>query len=105
MAEVGESAVLNEPGGHVTYAFHARDLNLILSPPFGDAAARFRVRLGGHREPPHEAHGLDVDDDGNGVARDARLYQLIRQPAGIDHRVCDIELLDPGTAAFCFTFG
>jgi thiol-disulfide isomerase/thioredoxin len=98
-----EDAVLNEPNGHLTYRFHARDLNLILAPPSDDAPVRFRVQLDG--QPPHRAHGLDVDDEGNGVVREPRLYQLIRQPAPIDDRLFDIELLDPGVAAFCFTFG
>jgi len=46
-----------------------------------------------------------VDDDGNGVVREPRLYQLIRQPPPIDDRMFEIELLDPGAAVFCFTFG
>jgi thiol-disulfide isomerase/thioredoxin len=98
-----EAAVLNEPHGHITYRFHARDLNLILAPPNEDAPVRFRVWLDGR--PPEDAHGLDVDDDGNGIVREPRLYQLIRQPAPIDDRAFEIELLDPGAAAFCFTFG
>jgi thiol-disulfide isomerase/thioredoxin len=98
-----EEAVLNEPGGRVAYRFHARDLNLILAPPRDDTSARFRVSLDGR--PPFEAHGLDVDHDGNGTVSDARLYQLIRQPGKISDRLFEIELLDPGVAALCFTFG
>jgi thiol-disulfide isomerase/thioredoxin len=98
-----ESAVLNEPNGVLTYRFHARDLNLILAPPADGATVRFRVRLDG--QPPRDAHGLDVDDDGIGVVRDPRLYQLIRQSVPIEDRVFEIEFLDAGAAAFCFTFG
>jgi hypothetical protein len=98
-----EAAVLNESNGHITYRFHARDLNLILAPLIEGAPARFRVRLDG--QPPDDAHGLDVDDDGNGIVSEPRLYQLIRQPAPVDDRVFEIEFLDPGAAAFCFTFG
>lgn len=98
-----EEAVVNERGGRITYRFHARDVNLILAPPRDDPPARFRVRLDGR--PPLEAHGLDVDRDGDGSVHDARLYQLVRQPGRITDRVVEIELLDPGTRALCFTFG
>ena len=37
----------------------------------------FRVLLDG--EAPGPSHGVDVDEDGNGVLRDGRLYQLVRQ--------------------------
>ena len=36
----------------------------------------FRVLLDG--EAPGPSHGVDVDEDGNGVLRDGRLYQLVR---------------------------
>lgn len=99
----GEAAVLNEPHGRITYRFHGRDVNLILAPPYDDSPVRFRVRLDG--QPPGDAHGLDVDDQGDGIVSEPRLYQLIRQPAPISDREFEIELLDPGAAAFCFTFG
>jgi hypothetical protein len=37
-------------------------------------------------QPPGPAHGVDVDDQGNGTASDPRLYQLLRQPGPIDAR-------------------
>ena len=43
--------------------------------------------------------------DGNGVVTEPRLYQLIRQHDQITDRQFEIELLDPGAAALCFTFG
>ena len=46
-----------------------------------------------------------MDADGNGVATEARLYQLIRQRGHITDRQFEIEFLDPGAAALCFTFG
>jgi hypothetical protein len=33
------------------------------------------------------------------------MYQLIRQPGPIGDRLFEIEFLDPGAAAFSFTFG
>jgi len=56
-------------------------------------------------QPPGPAHGLDVDDGGNGVADEVRLYQLIRQPGEIADRLFEIEFAEPGAAALCFTFG
>ncbi len=98
-----EAAVVNESNGSITYRFHTRDVNLILAPPTEDVPAHFRVRLDG--QSPGNAHGLDVDDDGHGIVTEPRLYQLIRQPAPVNDRVFEIEFLDPGAAAFCFTFG
>jgi len=34
-----------------------------------------------------------------------RLHQLVRQPKPIVDRTFEIEFLDPGVEAFCFTFG
>ncbi len=98
-----EDALLNEPNGSIAYRFHARDLNLILTPPPAAAPARFRVRLEG--ESPRDSQGLDIDADGNGVVREPRLYQLIREPERISDRLFEIEFLDPGVGALCFTFG
>jgi thiol-disulfide isomerase/thioredoxin len=97
-----EEAVSNQVGGRITFRFHARDLNLILVPP-AEGSARFRVRLDG--EPPGAMHGLDVDEKGNGIVEEPRLYQLIRQNGRIADRDFELELLDPGAGALCFTFG
>ena len=98
-----EEGTCNDAGGRIVFRFHSRDLHLILAPPRAGGEARFRVRLDG--DAPGDAHGLDVDDGGNGVIRDARLHQLIRQHGAVEDRVFEIELLDPGAAALCFTFG
>ena len=39
------------------------------------------------------------------VTEPPRMYQLIRQPGPIEDRQFEIEFLDPGVAAFDFTFG
>ncbi len=98
-----EEAVTNEPNGRIAFRFHARDLNLILEPPASGTSARFRVTIDG--EPPHGAHGLDVDEKGDGIVSETRLHQLIRQHGSITDRQCEIEFLDPGVSALCFTFG
>jgi hypothetical protein len=63
----------------------------------------FRVLLDG--EPPGPSHGVDVDEDGNGVLRDGRMYQLIRQHDAVRERTLDITFLEPGAEAYSFTFG
>ena len=96
-------ALLNEPGGSISYQFHARDLHLVMGPPAAGRPVRFTVRLDG--EPPGPAHGIDIDERGNGTADYQRMYQLIRQPAPIGDRRFEIEFLDAGVEAFVFTFG
>jgi len=46
-----------------------------------------------------------VDEEGNGVVIESRMYQLIRQPAPVVDRQFEIEFLDAGLSAFSFTFG
>jgi hypothetical protein len=56
-------------------------------------------------EPPGDAHGLDVDADGNGVVDEPRMYQLVRQPGGAGERTFEITFHDAGVRAYVFTFG
>ena len=72
-----EAAVLEAPAGSIAYRFQARDLNLVLEPPASGAPVRFAVRLDG--QPPGDAHGLDVDESGEGTVTEPRMYQLVRQ--------------------------
>jgi Thioredoxin like C-terminal domain len=97
-----EGAVLHEAGGRLTYRFHARDLHLVLAPVHG-APVRFRVLIDG--QPPGASHGADIDDQGDGVVSEPRLYQLVRQPSRIRDRTFEITFLDPGAQAYVFTFG
>jgi thiol-disulfide isomerase/thioredoxin len=96
-------AVLNRANGRIAYRFHARDLHLVMGPAARGTAVRFRVLIDG--QPPGAAHGIDVDDQGNGTVTEQRLYQLIRQPKPIGDREFEIEFLDSGVEAFVFTFG
>jgi thiol-disulfide isomerase/thioredoxin len=95
--------VLNQPGGRILYRFHARDLHLVMAPATPGTPVRFRVLLDG--QPPGDAHGGDIDDQGIGTLTDPRLYQLIRQPGPISDRSFEITFLDPGVHAYSFTFG
>jgi thiol-disulfide isomerase/thioredoxin len=98
-----QATVLNKPNGGIAYRFHARDLHLVMGPAAPGTSVRFRVLIDG--QPPGAAHGLDVDQQGNGAVTEQRLYQLIRQPKPIVDRQFEIEFLDPGVEAFSFTFG
>jgi thiol-disulfide isomerase/thioredoxin len=99
----GQFALLNKPGGKIVFRFHARDLHLVMGPDARGVSVRFRVRIDG--QAPKGDHGIDVDEQGNGTANEQRLYQLIRQAGPVADRQFEIEFLDPGVAAFSFTFG
>jgi hypothetical protein len=97
-----ENAVSQSAGSSITYRFQGRDLHLVLGSQ-GIKPVRFRITLDGAA--PGADHGTDIDAQGNGVIRKQRLYQLIRQNGTIRPRTFRIEFLDPGAAAFAFTFG
>ena len=97
------ASVLNKPDGRIVYQFHARDLHLVMGPITKGSPVRFRMRIDG--KPPGAAHGLDVDEQGMGTVAEQRLYQLVRQPMPITERQFEIEFLEPGVAAYGFTFG
>ncbi|MEU5914334.1 redoxin family protein [Micromonospora sp. NPDC047527] len=97
-----EKAVLGEAGGSIAVRFHARDAHVVLAPGAQESIP-FRVLLDG--EPPGPAHGVDVDEDGNGVLRDGRLYQLVRQHDAVRERTLEITFGAPGAEAYAFTFG
>jgi thiol-disulfide isomerase/thioredoxin len=97
------ASVLNEAGGAIVFRFHARDVNLVLGPSRPDASVPFRVLVDG--EPPGDAHGLDVDEAGQGTVVKQRLYQLVREPGSIADRTFEITFDEPGVEAYVFTFG
>jgi thiol-disulfide isomerase/thioredoxin len=97
-----ESVVLDQAGGSIAYRFHARDAHLVLSLGAREAIP-FRVLLDG--DAPGPSHGLDVDEDGNGLLRDGRLYQLVREHGAVRERTLEITFLEPGAQAYVFTFG
>jgi thiol-disulfide isomerase/thioredoxin len=97
-----ENVVLDQAGGSIAYRFHARDAHLVLSRGAREPIP-FRVSLDG--ETPGPSHGLDVDEDGNGLLRDGRLYQLVREHGTVSERTLEITFLEPGAEAYVFTFG
>jgi thiol-disulfide isomerase/thioredoxin len=97
-----EKVVLDHAGGSISYRFHARDANLVLSRGAGEPIP-FRVLLDG--EAPGQSHGVDVDLGGNGLLGDGRMYQLVRQHDAVRERTLEITFLEPGAEAYSFTFG
>jgi thiol-disulfide isomerase/thioredoxin len=97
-----ENIVLDEAGGRIAFRFHARDAHIVLSPRAREPIP-FRVRLDG--EAPGLSHGVDVAEDGNGVLRVGRMYQLVREHDAVQERTLEITFLEPGAEAYSFTFG
>jgi thiol-disulfide isomerase/thioredoxin len=97
------AAILNDSGGRIAFRFHARDLNLVMGPASKGASIPFRVFLDG--QAADGALGSDVEAAGRGTVGDQRTYQLIRQGGPIADRTFEIEFLDAGVEAYCFTFG
>ena len=97
-----EKVMLEDAGGSIVYRFDARDAHLVLSSGAREAIP-FRVLLDG--DAAGTSHGVDVGEDGTGVLRDGRLYQLIRQHDTVRERTVEITFLEPGAEAYVFTFG
>jgi thiol-disulfide isomerase/thioredoxin len=97
-----EKVVLDQAGGSISYRFHARDANLVLSRDAGEPIP-FRVLLDG--EAPGPSHGVDVDEEGNGLLGDGRMYQLVRQHDAVRERTLEVTFLEAGAEAYSFTFG
>jgi thiol-disulfide isomerase/thioredoxin len=96
-----EHVELEEPGGSIACRFRARDAHMVLRS--AGEPIPFRVLLDGMA--PGAAHGEDVDAGGEGVLRDGRLYQLVRQRDQDGERTLEITFLAPGAEAYVFTFG
>ena len=97
------AAVSKGPPARIAFRFHVRDVIFVMGPLAGGASIPFRVLLDG--QVAGAAHGSDVAADGSGTVSDQRTYQLIRQPGPIADRLVEIEFLEPGAEAYCFTFG
>jgi len=97
------AAVSDGPGARIQFQFQARDVNLVMGAATRGTSVPFRVLL--DAKAPGESRGFDVDDQGNGTLADQRLYQLIRQTGLIGESLVEIEFLERGAEAYCFTFG
>ena len=99
----GKAARLNQALGSLTFRFRARDVHLVMGPGHRSEPVQFRVRL--DRNPPGVAHGIDVDERGEGTTVDRRLYHLVRQPGAVEEHSLEITFLEHGIEAYVFTFG
>ena len=97
------AVVLNGEEGRLAFRFHARDVNLVMGPPARGETVPFQVLVDG--QAPGDAHGFDVDAEGNGTLAQQRLHQLIREPGSITDRTVEIRFDASGAEAYCFTFG
>jgi thiol-disulfide isomerase/thioredoxin len=97
-----EDVLLDEAGGRIDLRFAARDAHLVLSAAVGEPIP-FRVTLDGRA--PGGSHGVDVDEQGNGVLDGGRMYSLVRQAGEVDERTVSVTFAAPGARAHCFTFG
>jgi thiol-disulfide isomerase/thioredoxin len=97
------AAVSDAAGGSILFRFHARDVHLVMGPRERGASVPFQLLLDG--QPPGNAHGLDVDEDGRGTIAHQRLHQLIRKSGSIVDSTVEITFPEGGVEAYCFTFG
>jgi hypothetical protein len=97
-----ENIVLEQAGGSIAFRLDARDAHLVLSPG-ARKPIPLSVLLDG--EAPGPSHGVDVDEEGNGLLRDGRMYQIVRQHDAVRERTLEIKFLEPGAEAYAFTFG
>jgi thiol-disulfide isomerase/thioredoxin len=97
-----EKVTAEEAGGSIAFRFRARDAHLVLSSETGDPIP-FRLLLDGAA--PGPSHGVDIDEDGNGLLQQGRLYQLARQNGEVGERMLEITFAQPGAEAYVFTFG
>ncbi|MEQ1590514.1 MAG: cytochrome c biogenesis protein DipZ [Gallionella sp.] len=101
--QIGEqSALLKKSGGAISFHFYGRDLHLVLGSQNGKSIP-FKVTIDGAA--PQADHGVDIDEQGNGIIKEQRLYQLIRQSGDVHEHTFKIEFLDAEAEAFAFTFG
>jgi thiol-disulfide isomerase/thioredoxin len=97
------ACVLKQGDGRISFRFHARDVHLVMGPAQRGTSVPFRVTVDG--QAPGQAHGLDVDESGQGTVTQQRLHQLVRQRESFGDRTFEITFLAPGVEAYAFTFG
>jgi cytochrome c biogenesis protein CcdA/thiol-disulfide isomerase/thioredoxin len=98
-----QEAVSEAASGRLSFRFRARDLHLVMGPAADGKPLRFRVQIDGADPGPN--HGVDTDAGGNGIIKEERLYQLIRQAGAVGEHTFSIEFPDAGAQVYSFTFG
>ena len=92
--------MLTAPDGTVAFRFRPPHTHVVLSSDRPEPIP-FRVLL--DDEAPGPSHGADVNEAGNGLLAEGRLYQLVRQHDVIA-RTLRITFQDAGAEAYAFTF-
>ncbi len=99
-----ERAQLDEQDGSIVYRF-PRARFAPCPRTFGEGE---KIPLPCHdrRQAPGEAHGMDVDADGNGVGHPRNgCISWSAARALLPTTTFEIRFLDPGVQAYAFTFG
>jgi hypothetical protein len=97
-----EKALVEQAGGSITLRFHARDAHLVLDSDMREPID-FQVLIDGNA--PGLSHGVDVDEEGRGLLREGRLYQLVREHDTVRERTLQVTFHEQGAHAYAFTFG
>jgi thiol-disulfide isomerase/thioredoxin len=99
----GHAAISHDAGSRIAFQFHARDVNLVMGPVAAGRPVPYRVYLDG--QSARDARGADLDGDAEGTVDVQRTYQLVRQTGTVKEHRFEIEFLEAGAEAYCFTFG
>lgn len=97
----GERIVLAEGTGKIAFRFNATKVYLVMQPTAG--GVQCVVKLDGQVVPTDKA-GADVKN-GAIMVTEPRMYELINLGARGSEHIVEIEFLNPGVAAYAFTFG
>jgi len=97
-----ENVAVDAAGGSIAFRFHSRDVHFVMSPG-SHGSIPFRVTLDGAA--PGDAHGGDIDAEGNGMLDDGRIWQLIRVQDEVRERTVEITFDAAGAEGYSFTFG
>jgi len=97
----GDRIVLAEGTGKILFRFNATKVNLVMTPTAGGVQAV--VKIDGVVVPQPQA-GADVKN-GTVMITEPRMYELINLGTQGSEHIIEIEFLNPGAAAYAFTFG
>jgi thiol-disulfide isomerase/thioredoxin len=97
----GDRIVLSEGTGKIYFRFNATKVNLVMAPTAG--GVQVVIKIDGQPLAPDKG-GADVKN-GTIMVTEPRMYELINLGTQGSEHVIEIEFLNPGAAAYAFTFG
>jgi thiol-disulfide isomerase/thioredoxin len=102
---VEEERAVSGEGARILYRYSAANANLVMA---AEGAKRVQVLLDG-KPVPEDMRGADVSVGADGTTyvevEQEKLYDLIAAPGRYEEHLLELRFLDPGTAAYAFTFG